>query len=178
MRAVLVFIFATLTFPVFADSPEEVIAKYLTAISNEDLDDIGLLIHPEAIPPFRAIVEPFIQKLIRSRSSRQMFGAFIDPYEPKTIKSMTDVEFMSAFARWIQTWRQESFDMLSKTEFTVLGHVPDGDKNLVIIRLNADFKGKAWETLIIRTTKEYEGTQLMTVPTEFINAADTLRGQR
>jgi hypothetical protein len=178
MRIVFAFVLATLCLPAFADTPEEAITKYIEAVVDGEFDDVGRLFHPVAVKDFRRDVEPLIQKAVRGRSGRQMFGGFIDPYNPKTLKSMTDDEFVSAFARWMKTWREDTLSMLTKTEFTVLGHVSDGDSNHVVVRLNADYNGTPWETIIIRSTREYEGKQLLLIPTELANAAATLQSLR
>lgn len=178
MRILFAFILAFTCLPAFANTPEEAITEYINAVVNGDLDDAGRLFHPLAVEDFRRDIEPLIEKSVRGRSGRQMFGGFIDPYNPKTLKSMTDEEFMSAFTRWIKTWREEALSMLTKTQFTVLGHVADGERNHVVVRLNAEYNGAPWETLIIRSTKEFEGKHMLLIPTEVANAASTLQDQR
>lgn len=178
MRTVFVIFLTTLCLPVFANTPEEVVTEYIESVTSDDFGKAGRLFHPIAVMDFRRDIEPLIEKAVRGRSGRQMFGGFIDPYNPKTLKSMTDEEFMRAFARWMKTWREETLAMLTKTEFTVLGHVPDGDNNHVIIRLNADYNGTPWETVIIRTTRDHEGKQLLIIPTEVANAAASLQNLR
>ena len=65
--------------------------------------------------------------------------------------------------------------MISETKFTVLGHVPDGDKNQVVVRLKTEYKGKPWETMIFRATKEFEGEHRLLITHEINTAADFMR---
>lgn len=166
MRPFLALLFVLVATTAQSRTPEEVVRAYFDAMRSSDETAVARLMHPDDLREFREKQQPLIQVALRSSRNRVGFSGFVDPYDPKKMRAFSDEDFMATFIRWGEQWQPQGTAYLKKAAIRVIGHVPDGEFQHVVVEMTMERDEAEIEQRTVVTTKTFEGEPYLGLTTD------------
>jgi hypothetical protein len=162
---------------VAAQTPEEAVSQGFDIIKNEGFAKVAVLMHPDELAKFRAMLGPVVEASLAAEGSKNaaVFKVFADPSDAKKIAQLTDVAFMETFLDWVQKLQPGMQEMMQGATVATLGHIQEGDTKHVVVRLTMKSMGMEVEKLSVMSVRDYEGKPMLTLMGEMKGIAEAMK---
>lgn len=147
-----------------ANSPNDVLDKYVTHLKADQWEELVALVHPDEARNVRDLLEVIIgyeRKYGESRFQILLYGMEVE--SPDSAPAMTDYEMLAkVMEALVVTLRFERFEL---EDYELLGFVKEG-RNIRhgLVRLKLLHETKVRKSLQIHTLEKYEGDWYMHLP--------------
>lgn len=160
-----------------AQTPEEAVSQGFDIIKKEGFAKIAVLMHPDELAKFRAMLGPVVEASLAAEGSKNaaVFKVFADPADAKRMAEFTDVAFMETFLDWVQTLQPGMKELMQGATVVTLGHVPEGDTKHVVVRMTMKSMGMEVEKLSVMSVRDYKGKPMLTLMGEMKGIAEAMK---
>jgi len=111
------------------ETPEQVAARYLHALSAQQWDSMAFLMHPYALHQLRDVLAPLFEAPSLDGAREELLGV----RSISAAKALSDTAVFTAFiARGLGS-QSQLMDFLRKAKIQLIGHVPEGRDTVHIV---------------------------------------------
>jgi hypothetical protein len=160
-RLFLIAIFAVITSPLQAGTPEEVVEEYINHIKEQGLPGVSFFFHPDEVMSFHATLKPLIEESLKDPDESQLFIPFRSNSDTTELVPIPPREFMDLFMGWMSEMNPGIEEAIRQSTIEVVGHVPEGELNHVVVRLTTTTEGTSVKQMQVYTTRDHKGEPLL-----------------
>ena len=111
------------------ETPEQVAARYLHAMSAQQGDTMAALTHPGALKQLRSLLAPLVEAPSLDQAREDLLGV----HSLTEAQALSDTAFFAAFISHVMHAKTDVMDFLRDSKIQVIGHVQEGADTVHIV---------------------------------------------